>query len=120
MIPRRHRCAAFDVAEGDASLGKIVRGKFQRHLVTGEDADVVLAHLASGIGHQLVTILKQHAETGIRQDFLHDAVHFYQFFFGQDQISRKKRKTITPNSRGDAGWSRQRVMKGEIPQDCRH
>ena len=40
---RRGAAAArFQVTEGDATLGEVVRGQFQRHTVSRQDADVVL------------------------------------------------------------------------------
>ncbi|MOA25395.1 hypothetical protein D3C78_1461170 [compost metagenome] len=73
------------MAERDATLGQIVGGHFQRNLVACQDTDVVLAHLAAGIGNQLVTVFQGHAETRVGQDFRDGTLHFNQFFFGHVQ-----------------------------------
>jgi hypothetical protein len=74
--------AALDVTEGDAAFGQVVGREFQRDLVTRQDADVVLLHLAGGVGDQLVPVLQGDAKTRVRQDFVHDTIHLDQFFFG--------------------------------------
>ena len=43
---------------------------------------MVLAHLAAGIGDELVAVVQRHAKARIRQDFGHATLHFNQFFFG--------------------------------------
>jgi hypothetical protein len=70
------------VAEGDTALGQVVRREFERHLVTRQDADVVLAHLAAAVGDQLMAVVERHAVARVGQDFGHCAVHFDQFFLG--------------------------------------
>ena len=86
--PQRRRCcgggppraAVRQVAEHDAALGQVVGRQLQAHQVAGDDADVVLAHLAAGVGHQFVAVVQDHAVARVRQDFGHPAVHFDQFF----------------------------------------
>ncbi len=73
-----------NVTEGDAALAEVVRRQFQRDLVTCQDTDMVFAHLAGGIGHQLVTVVQRDAKTRIRQDLVYQAVHFNQFFLSHD------------------------------------
>jgi len=72
------------VAEGDAALGEVVGGHLQRDVVSREDADVVLAHLARRVGDEHVPVVELHAEAGIRQHFVDDAVHLDQFFLGHE------------------------------------
>ena len=56
------------MTECDATLGQIVGRHFQRNLVTRQDTDVVLAHLAAGVCNQLVAVFQGHAKTRIRQN----------------------------------------------------
>ena len=71
-----------NVAEHDATLGQVVGREFQRDVVTRNDADVVLAHLAAGVGDQLVTVFQRDAESRVGKHFGHSSAHFNQFFFG--------------------------------------
>ena len=79
---RRRAAAAGDVAERDAALGQVVGRHFQRHVVAGDDADVVLAHLAAGVADHLVAVLERHAKTRVGQHFVHVPLHLDQFFLG--------------------------------------
>src|ERR1700704_3189307 len=74
------RCAPLEMAERDAPLAQVVGRQLERYVVAGQDADVVLAHLAAGVGHQLVAVFQRHAATQIGQDLVDDAAHFDQFF----------------------------------------
>ena len=75
-VRRRGGAAGFDVAEGDAALAQVVGRQFECHLVADQDADVVLLHLARGVGDQFVTVFQRDAETGIGKDVIDDALHF--------------------------------------------
>jgi hypothetical protein len=70
------------VAERDPALGQVVGRHFQRHVVAGDDADVVLAHLAAGVADHLVTVLQRDAKARIGQHFVDVPLHFDQFFLG--------------------------------------
>jgi hypothetical protein len=61
------RRATFDVPEVDAALAQIVGGEFERDLVTGEDADMMLAHLAGRVGDQLMSVVQQDEIAGVRE-----------------------------------------------------
>src|SRR5512142_1286715 len=63
------RRAGLFEAIGDASLGEVIRRHFHHDLVAGQHADAVLAHLARGVGDDLMTVLKRHAECRVRQQF---------------------------------------------------
>src|SRR6478752_1726341 len=69
-------------AIGDAPLGKVIRRHFHENLVACEDANAVLAHLASGMGNDLVSVFKFHAKGGIGQQFADGARKFEKLFFG--------------------------------------
>src|SRR4051812_18084088 len=42
---------------GDAALGQVIGRHLDQHLVACQDADAVLAHLARGVGDDLVIVL---------------------------------------------------------------
>ena len=84
LIAARARRAVFQVAKGDATLAQIVGGHLQGHAVAGQDADAVFAHLAAGVGHQLMAVFQGDAIAHVGQDLVDLAVHFNQFFFGHD------------------------------------
>lgn len=73
---RSRRGTTFDMAEGDAALGEVIRRELERNLVAGENSDVVLAHLAVGVGDELVTVFKLDAITSVGEHFEHLARHF--------------------------------------------
>ncbi len=76
------RCrTSLDMAERDAALGQVVGRQFQRHLVTGQNADVVLTHLAVGVSDEFVTVIELDTIASVRQNFEHLACHFNQIFF---------------------------------------
>ena len=45
------------MAEGNAALAEIVRREFKRNAIAGENANMVLAHLAVGISNQFMTVV---------------------------------------------------------------
>ena len=53
------------MAEGNTALGEVIRRELERNLVAGEDANVVLAHLAVGVGDELVTVFKLDTIAGV-------------------------------------------------------
>ena len=82
LTARRARASPGQMAERDAALGQVVGRQLQRDLVTRQNADVVLAHLAAGVGNQLMAVFQRDAKARVGQDFRHGALHFNQFFFG--------------------------------------
>src|SRR3954470_13336192 len=60
------------VAVDDASAGQVVGRELHDHAVLGQDADVVLAHLAADVGEHAVPVLQLDPEHRIGQR-LHDA-----------------------------------------------
>src|SRR5438270_12544740 len=75
----RDRSAA---AIDDAALGQVVGSHLHRHRITGEDADVVLAHLARDVGGDYVAVLQLHPESRIGQGLDDLAFHLDRVFFG--------------------------------------
>jgi hypothetical protein len=70
-------------AVDDSSAGKIVGGKRDLDLVAGDDADIVLAHLARKMGeYDVAAALELHPEHGVGKGFPNDALYLYGFFFG--------------------------------------
>src|SRR5690606_6259594 len=61
------------VAVDDASAGQVVRREFDDDPVLGQDADVVLPHLAADVGQNLVAIGELHPEHGVREWLDHPA-----------------------------------------------
>ena len=98
------RRATFDVPEVDSALAQIVGGKFERDLVPGEDADMMLAHLACRVGDQLMSIVQQDEIAGVGKAFGDDALHFDQFFFGHDAppVNGKNKTRQVPGFIGGA------------------
>ena len=78
------------MTEGQATLVQVIGRHFQGDLVTSQHANAVLAHLAAGVGNQLVAVVQRDAKTGIGQNFIHSALHFNQFFFGQNVSFRER------------------------------
>src|SRR3954470_23668852 len=58
-------------AVSNPALGQIVGGQLDQHLVAGEHANPVLAHLAGGVAKHLMAVFELHAEHGVRQQFSH-------------------------------------------------
>src|SRR5436190_19784317 len=79
-----YRAAAFDVTEGNAPFAQVVGRELQRNLVTGNDANVVLAHLARAVGNKLVAVIERDPIARVGQHFVHDAIHLENFFLGHD------------------------------------
>jgi hypothetical protein len=55
------RTARLDMAESDTAFAEIVGRKLQGDLVTGNDANVVLAHLACAVSHEAVAVVERDA-----------------------------------------------------------
>ena len=69
------------VPEHDASLGKVVRRDFDIYPVSGDDADIVFAHLAGEQPEDFVPIVEPDAELCVRKRLRHDALLFDCFLF---------------------------------------
>ena len=72
-------CAArawFELAEGDAPFAHVVGGKFNAHVIARQNADVVLAHFAAGVGNDGVAVFKRYAVARVGQYFVNNALHF--------------------------------------------
>jgi hypothetical protein len=89
LISWAGRASLLDMAKRNASLGQVVGRQLKRHLVSREDADMVLPHLARGVGNKLVAIVKVYTESGVREHFCDKAVHFKKFFFGHNSFPFK-------------------------------
>lgn len=55
------------MAESDASTGQVVRGEFNHDTVTRKYSNVVLAHAATQVAKNLVTVLQLHLELRVWQ-----------------------------------------------------
>ena len=109
LLSGTHRGTTFDVAEGDAALGQIVRRKLERNLVARKNADVMLAHLAVGVGHEFVTVVEFNAVASIGEHFKHLTRHLNEIFLCHSLPKKKaasRRRKLDPRSRADeAGGS---------------
>src|SRR5215471_8721114 len=69
-------------AKGDAALAQVVGSQFHSYGVTGQDADVVLAHLAGDVGRHHMAISQFHPESRVGQGLDDLAFHLDRVFFG--------------------------------------
>src|ERR1700757_2103559 len=65
------------VAVHDAAPGQVVGRQLHHHPVLGQDADVVLPHLAADVGKHLVAVLQLNAKHRIGQWLDHAALDLY-------------------------------------------
>src|SRR6218665_79469 len=91
---RRPGAAASQMTESDAPFGQVVGPHLQPHFIAPQDAYVVLAHLAPGVGDHLVPVARGYAKARVGQAFGPRALHFDQFFFGHFYLF----KTDVPQS----------------------
>src|SRR5208337_532206 len=77
-----HACkTASFVAVHNSSAIQIIRRKFDRDFVSGQDPYKVLPHLAGNVRQYLVLVFELHLEHGIGQRFDHRCHHFNRVFF---------------------------------------
>src|ERR1700731_2360305 len=67
----------FLVPVHDAAPGQVVGRQLHHHPVLGQDADVVLPHLAADVSEHLVAVLQLNAEHRIGQGLDHAALDLY-------------------------------------------
>jgi len=73
-------------AKDDAALAQIVGSQFHGHGVTGQDTDVVLAHLAGDVRRHHVAILQFYPESRVGQGLDDLAFHLDRVFFGHSAL----------------------------------
>ena len=66
----------------DATSGEVVGGEFHLHLVAGENADVVHAHLSGDVGQDFVPVVERDLEHGDRKRFEDLAFQHDRVFLG--------------------------------------
>jgi GNAT superfamily N-acetyltransferase len=69
------------VAVRDAAAGEVIGGQLDGDPVTGQDADVVLAHLAGDVTEHHVAVVEPHTEHGVGQGLLNDAFELQRRLF---------------------------------------
>ncbi len=87
------RHAASAGAVNDATFGEIVGRQFDGHFIAGQDADVVLAHLAGNVRGHGVTIFEFYAEHGVGQGLGDRSFHLNHVVFRHKQyrfVSEKR------------------------------
>ena len=67
--------------EHDPGLGQIIRRQLNRHLVPGQDADIVHTHLAGDESVDYVPVFQFDLEGRIGEVFNNLALHFDEIFF---------------------------------------
>ena len=60
------RTARLDMSESNATLAQIVGRKLYGNLVTENDANVVLTHLARGVSNKIMAVVERDAIPGVR------------------------------------------------------
>src|ERR1017187_4151959 len=73
--PAGRRSRVLLVAEGDPAPAEVIGAELDPDLVPDQDADVELAHLARGVGENVLPSLQLHLEHGVRQGLDHGGVH---------------------------------------------
>jgi hypothetical protein len=73
------------LAKHDASLGEIIRGKFNLYPITCHSTDAETPHLTGRIGDQAVVVIQMDAKAPIWENFLDGTVEDEQFFLRQAQ-----------------------------------
>src|SRR6476469_6227293 len=66
--------------ENDAPARQVVGRQLHRHLVAGQDADVMHPHLARDVSQYHVSVFQLHSEGRIRQGLENLALHLYRVF----------------------------------------
>ena len=74
------------MAEADAAAREVVGRHFHDHAIADAGADAELAHLAGGVGEDLVIVVELHAEISVRQHLSNGAVEFEHLFFRHPQV----------------------------------
>ena len=67
-------------AEDDTGAGQVIRRKFNRDLISGEDTDVVHPHLAGDVSENHVTVFELDPKRRVRQVLDHLALHLNNVF----------------------------------------
>ena len=80
LLALGRRSAALNMTEGNAALREVIRRELKRDAVAGENADVVLAHLAVGVSDEFVTVVELHSVAGVREHFQDLTRHLNEIF----------------------------------------
>lgn len=68
-------------SEGNTPPRKIVRGQFQFHFISGQDADEMHAHLSRNMSQDKMSVFQLDFKDGVRQRFNYRPFGFDMFFF---------------------------------------
>ena len=79
----------------DAAASQVVGGKFDDHSVGRKDADVMLPHLATDRGQDLVTVGQLNTKHRIGQGLDHGALQLECAFFLRHKLSNLLRVRVT-------------------------
>src|SRR5690348_2260192 len=78
---RRCRSARVEMTERDAPLAQVIGRDFERDFVTGDDANMVLAHFSRGVSDEMVAVIERDAITGIGQQLGDEPIYLENFVF---------------------------------------
>src|SRR5215467_13278098 len=81
-----HLPAPSATAKDNAALAQVVGSQFHGYGVTGQDADVMLAHLAGDVGRHHMAISQFHPESRVGQGLDDLAVHLDRVLFGHTAL----------------------------------
>src|SRR4051794_34020357 len=94
------------VAVGDTTTGEVVGSELYLNLVSGQDADVVHAHLSGDVRQNFVAIFELDTEHGVRQRFDNGA-------FEHDGVFFRLRQSSLLNSGGQVDPDQLRARRAE-------
>src|SRR6266851_4168528 len=115
-VPARSLSVASAIAIADASARQVVWAHFDPHAVAEQNADAESAHLAAGIGQQLVAVVETDGELRVAQCVDHRAVHLERVPLGHQasplmstiarsaSVSSRLARRYARKASGD-GWS---------------
>src|SRR5215472_3221968 len=93
-----HLPAPSATAKDDAALAQVVGSQFHGYGVTGQDADVMLAHLAGDVGRHHMAISQFHPESRVGQGLDDLAFHLDRVFFGHGAYTASRGARIGARS----------------------
>src|SRR5262249_17868818 len=85
---------------GDATPGQVVGGHLAQHPVPRPHPAAVVAHLAGGVGDDLVLVVEFHAEGGVGQQLADRARELQQLFFRHSASQKWATRPQTPQPPG--------------------
>src|SRR5438105_2750063 len=104
------------VAVGDATTAEVVRRELDLHAVTGEDADVVHAHLPGDVREHLVPVLELDTEHRVGERFDDRSFHEDRVVLGLGQNAPPTKCGAQKARRKSTGPTDQDTRRSPTPQ----